>query len=98
MDLKVTIEAEAKSALKSIYSYIKLSSEHRAKTLRRNVLNSIGELAKHPLKFPPDKFKIQNDGSIRAYEIYQLRITYSVSETQITILRIRHTKRNPVKF
>jgi plasmid stabilization system protein ParE len=96
MHLKVIIEADAKFALKNICSYIELNSQLRARSLKKNVLNSIRELTKNPEKYPPDKFQKNNDGSVRAFEIHRLRITYSVSKVQITILRIRHTKRNPL--
>jgi plasmid stabilization system protein ParE len=95
MRLKVIIEEEAKNALKNICAFIEINSQLQAKSLRKNVLNSIKELAKNPQKYPPDKFQKQNDGSVRAFELFRLRITYSVSKTHITILRIRHTKRNP---
>jgi plasmid stabilization system protein ParE len=95
MRLKVIMEDEAKFALRNICSYIELNSQLQANSLKKNVLNSIRELVKNPQKYPPDKFKKQNDGSVRAYELHHLRITYSVSKTHITILRIRHTKRNP---
>ncbi len=95
MRLKVIIEEEAKNALKNICAFIQLNSQLQSKTLKRNVLNSIKELPKNPLKYPPDKFQKENDDSIRAFELFHLRITYSVSKTHITILRIRHTKRNP---
>ena len=96
--MKVILEKEAISALKSICSYIEESSETRAKRVREIVMDSIGELSKNPFKYPPDKYYKKNEGSIRAYEIIRLRITYSVSETQITVLGIRHSKRNPTEY
>ena len=96
--MKLVLEKEAISALKSICSYIEESSETRARRVRKIVMDSIGELRKNPFKYPPDKYYKKNEGSVRAYEIMKLRITYSVSETQITILGIRHTKRNPTEY
>ena len=95
---KVVIASEAKSELKSIYTYIKSDSYLNAKSFIRDIKKSIHDLLKNPKKHPPDKFKVDNDGSFRAYEIHHIRITLHVSDTEISILRIRHTKRNPVEY
>jgi plasmid stabilization system protein ParE len=95
MPLRIIIENDAKLALKNICLYVGLSSQLQAKSLKRNVLNSLRELAKNPEKYPLDKFQRQNDGLVRAFELHHLRITYSISKTNITVLRIRHTKMNP---
>lgn len=36
-----------------------------------------------------------NNGNYRAYELYSYRISYKITSTEIQILRIRHTSRNP---
>lgn len=48
--------------------------------------------------YPLDKFKLNNDGTYRAYEIYHYRISYRVLKNEIRILRIRHTSRNPKEY
>jgi plasmid stabilization system protein ParE len=94
---KVVIESEAKSELINIYSFIQKESEINAGIFKRDLLDSIGKLSINPQKYPPDKFKRGNDGSYRAFELYHVRVTFHVSESKISIIRIRHTKRNPLE-
>jgi plasmid stabilization system protein ParE len=98
MDFKVVIESEVKLELRNIIYYIKSESGNNAAKLKTEILGTFKELAKNPERYPLDRFKFENDGSYRAYEIYHLRITYQISEFQIRILRIRHTKRNPLGY
>lgn len=59
------------------------------------ILKSISELVRYPEIYEMDRFKIYNNESYRAFEIYKHRVAYRVTETQIRILRIRHTSREP---
>jgi plasmid stabilization system protein ParE len=59
------------------------------------ILASIKELAGQPEKYPRDKYRLNNDGSYRAFEIYKYRVSYHVSPEQITVIMIRHTKMEP---
>jgi plasmid stabilization system protein ParE len=47
---------------------------------------------------PPDKFKLNNTGNYRAYEIYSYRIAYRILKDKVRILRVRHTSREPLKY
>jgi len=38
-----------------------------------------------------------NDGSFRAFEKYNYRVTYKVKETEIIIARVRHISREPLE-
>jgi plasmid stabilization system protein ParE len=55
-------------------------------------------LIKNPEKHPPDKYRTDKDKAFRAYELYKYRITYHVTEEQISVIRIRHSKMNPIPF
>ena len=92
---KIVIENLAKAQLKEAYTYIKLDSPKSAEKVKSKILASIKELAVHPEKYPKDKYRLSNDGSYRAFEIYKYRIIYHVSPEQITIIMIRHTKMEP---
>jgi plasmid stabilization system protein ParE len=94
----VIIDNAAKLQLRFAYEYILKDSPQNAEKFRSKILTSIKELIENPEKYPPDKYKINNDGSFRAYEIYKYRITYQVSEDQILVIRIRHTKMNPLEY
>lgn len=94
----VTIDKEAKRFLREMYNYIRKDSLQNAEMLREELLASIKELIKNPERHNPDKYRIENDGSYRAYEIYKYRITYHISSTEIRVIRIRHTKMNPLEY
>jgi plasmid stabilization system protein ParE len=97
-NLPVIIDDEAKKALKEACNYIKKNSPLNAEKVKNAILASIKILPINPQTHNPDKFCTQNDGSFRAYEIYSLRITYHVSQKEIRVIRIRHTKMNPIQY
>lgn len=92
---KIVIENLAKAQLKEAYSYIKLDPPKNAEKVKAKILASIKELADKPERHSKDKYRLNNDGSYRAFEIYKYRIGYHVSQEQITIIMIRHTKMEP---
>ncbi|HRP54989.1 type II toxin-antitoxin system RelE/ParE family toxin [Agriterribacter sp.] len=95
---KVIIDKETGIALHRAYAYIKKDSLQNAEKVRKKILSSIKMLPKDPERHAPDKYRIDNDGSYRAYEVYKYRITYHVGISEIRIIRIRHTKMNPVEY
>ena len=95
---RVTIDREAKKSLRDAYVYIRKDSLQNADKVRGMILASIKKLIKNPEQHNSDKFRIGNDGSYRAYEIYKYRITYHISSTEIRVIRIRHTKMNPLEY
>ncbi len=97
--LKVVIDNEAKQSLWEAYRYIKKDSLQNAHKVRAKILATIKALPKNSQRHNPDKYRIKNeDGLYRAYEVYKYRITYHVSQTEVRVLRIRHTKMNPLKY
>lgn len=96
--LKVVIDNEAKISLRQIYNYIQKDSIQNAEKIRMEILSSINALIKNPKQHAPDEYRESNDGSYRAYEIYKYRITYHVGTTEIRVIRIRHTKMNPLGY
>jgi len=49
----------------------------------------------HPECYGPDKYKLNNDDTYRAFEKHRYRIAYRVLDTEIRILRVRHTSMEP---
>ncbi len=92
---KIVIDNLAKVQLREAYTYIKLDSPKSAEKVKAKILSSINELADHPEKYPRDKYRLNNDGSYRAFEIYKYRVSYHVSQEQITVIMIRNTKMEP---
>lgn len=78
--------------------YLKQKSLKAANKVRKSILEEIKDLPNHPEIFPPDKYKLPHNDSYRAFEKYNLRIAYFITETEIRILRIRHTRREPKNY
>lgn len=95
---KIVIDNAAKNALHQAYEYIKKDSLQNAEKVRKKILSSIKTLIKNPERHAPDKYRIDNNGSYRAFEIYKYRITYHIGSSEIRIIRIRHTKMNPLEY
>jgi len=90
-----------KSALNQLIKaieYIQKDSVQASETVQVDILTTIGNLTGHPEKFPPDKYKLNNDKSFRAFELHSYRIAYRYKNNEIRIIRIRHVKRNPKMY
>ena len=96
--LKVVWSIKAQIALEKHYNYIKQESLQSAEKVKIEILRTTKSLSKTPTRYPLDKYRKNNKGDIRAFEKYGLRIAYLVKEKEIVILRIRHTKRSPLKY
>ena len=88
----------AKAELRKAYEYIALDSLENAELVRDTLIDLTIELPKHPDKYPLDKFKTDNDGTWRAFEIYHYRISYRILKDQIRIVRLRHTSMSPQNY
>jgi len=55
-------------------------------------------LENHPEVYSLDRFKTNNNGTYRAYEVYSYRISYRISKDKIRILGVRHTSREPLGY
>ena len=69
-----------------------------AETLQETVIEKTDNLTENYLSYPADKYKKHNDGSYRAFEIDEYRISYRVTEQSIRIIRIRHTSRRVLNY
>lgn len=84
--------------LKKIFDYIKEDSIQNAHTVLYQIIKKVDALYINPERYPLDKYKYDNNGSYRAFEIYSYRISYRVVESQIWVLRIRSTHQRPLKY
>lgn len=75
--------------------WISTDSVLQAERVEQEVLTAINSIPVNPEQHPPDKFKRNNAGNFRAFEIASFRIAYKITESQIRILRIRHVKQEP---
>lgn len=88
----------SKNALKQFEAaidYISHDSLQNAEKVRLSIIKNVEKIPSHPELFPPDKFKLNNNGHFRAFELYRLRISYYYDAESIRILRVRHTSREP---
>lgn len=84
--------------LDKAYGYILKDSFQNAEKVRNEILASTFKLAKNPEAHPPDKYKKNNDGGFRAFELHNYRIAYRIKQDTIIIVRIRHTSMEPNKY
>ena len=89
----------AKEQLKSIIAYIRNDSPQNAGKVKKEILQQVSALLKNPEIFPPDKYKLANtENAYRAFEKHKIRISYFVDEQFIMIIRVRHTKQEPLLY
>lgn len=91
-------DLQAREELKRIVAYIRKDSEQNAQKVKNEIVDIIKSLPRHPLRFPPDKFKDDNDGSYRAFIKHKYRVAYKVEVSAILILRIRSDKQEPLPY
>jgi len=82
----------------SALTWISKDSVKQAERIERDTLAAIESLVENPEKFPPDKFKKNNTGHFRAFEMLSFRVSYRYTSNQIRILRIRHVKQKPKEY
>jgi len=94
----VTWSKIALKQFETAISYIADSSVQNAEKVRRDILEKTERLGLHPDIYSLDKYKINNDGSYRAFELHRYRIAYRVTEKEIRIFRVRHTSRDVMEY
>ncbi len=91
--------SQSKRRIKKYNSIHKKDSPQSAQKVKKEILDQISSLIKHPENFPPDKYKLLNvNNAYRAFEKHKIRVTYYVDEKLIMIVRIRHTKQEPLQY
>ena len=84
--------------MKAAYEYISLDSPQNARKVVEEIVISVDKAISNPEFYAPDKYKIDNDGSYRAFEKHHYRIVYRFAKNIIRILRVRHTKMEPKQY
>jgi plasmid stabilization system protein ParE len=88
----------AQIQLAKAYEYIRADSVQNAEKVKKDILASTRKLTSNPEIHPPDKYRKNNDGSFRAYELNHYRIAYRITEKEIIIVRVRHTSMEPKPY
>lgn len=95
-EIAVIWTEKAQEQLGEIYNYIaEESSIAQADKVFDKIMATTAKLSSQPHKFPPDKFKGENTGDYRAFEIFHCRVSYKVSSDVVHIIRVRSTHQNP---
>jgi len=98
MAKEVIWSLKAMKQLSKAYDYIFKDSPQNVEKVKREILESTGKLSSHAEIHPQDKYRQNNDGSFRAYELHRYRIAYRVTIKEIIIVRFRHTKMEPKQY
>ncbi len=77
-----------------VYKYIAKESILEADKAFDQIEASTEELSDQSERYPPDKYKKNNNGNYRAYEIYR----YRIAKKNIYIIRLRSTDQNPREY
>ena len=96
--LPIVWDKEAKTQLKKAYNKILEESYQGAVTVRDGILDAVDEIPEQPYRYPADRFKYNNTGNYRAFELYNYRVVYKITDEDIQILRVRHIKREPLIY
>src|SRR5690606_22227515 len=96
--MTVVWDAPAKLSFKKQVMRIAEDSIQNADRVRLDILSIVERIPENQGKFPPDRFKNDNDGFFRAFEKHSLRIACYISSDQIRNLRVRHIKQEPKEY
>ena len=83
---------------KEAIGYIRKDSDQNADKVMSEILLKVKELSTRPEIHPPDKYKKDNNGAYRAFELHRYRIAYLVKEEEIIIIRVRHSSMEPQEY
>ncbi len=95
---KILWDKPALDYFRETISYIRRDSSQNADMVKRDILDKISELCLRPEIHGPDKYKLNNNGNYRAFELHRLRIGYLIKEDVIIIARIRNTRQEPLDY
>ncbi len=84
--------------MKAAGEYISQDSVKNAQKVLTDIANAVYKASSNPEFYAPDKYKTNNDGSYRAFEMHRFRVVYRFSKNTIRVLRVRHTSREPKEY
>ena len=95
---KILWDEQALNYFRESIRYIRQDSPQNADKVKKEVLEKINELSSRPEIHNLDKYKLNNNGSYRAFELHRFRVAYLVKENEIIITRIRNTNQEPLGY
>ena len=95
---KVIWEDAALNYLSAQLEFVSKSSEDAPGIIKKAIIKKLQAAKRNPFIFESDKYKIENDGSYKAFVVFSYRISYRIKESTIRIIRIRHTSQDPLIY
>ena len=89
---------QSQKHMRALYNYHREHSELNALKIVNDIISGAEKAIINPEFYNPDKYKINNDGSYRAFEKHHYRIVYRSQKNIIRVLRVRHTKMEPKNY
>ena len=78
--------------------YIRQDSVQGAEKVRSTILTKVNQPSNDTMVHRKDPYKKDNDGSFLYFETEKYRIAYQVRESEVIIIRVRHTSREPKPY
>lgn len=82
----------------ALYRYIGEDSPQNAHKVVNDIIVAAEKAIINPRFYNADKYKINNDGSYRAFEKHRYRIVYRFEKNIIRVLRVKHTSMEPKTY
>jgi plasmid stabilization system protein ParE len=95
---KISWDKQALHYFRETIRYIREGSPQNAEKVKKEVLEKIIALSTRPEIHNPDKYKLNNNGNYRAFELHRLRVGYLVKDNEIIIARVRNTNQEPLDY
>lgn len=95
---KISWDKEAATYFVRSIGYIRKESPQNADKVKQDILQKISELSQTPEIHPADKYKQNNNGSYRCFELHHYRVSYLVKQQEIIIARVRHTSQESQQY
>ena len=97
---KIVWDLEALDQFKEVLGHLSEQSSQAPRIVKKAILDQIVQIKENPLIFEVDKLKTPKDNNFRAFIAFSYRVTYQVNtdKSEVRILRIRHTSREPLGY
>ena len=96
--LVIKWDREAWDQLQQLYEYIAEDSQMNALKVRHDIVEKVDSIVSDPLRYGADKFKKQNDGTYRYFELHHYRIAFRITKEEVKILPVRSTYQEPLLY
>ena len=81
--------------IRQAYEHICADSAKNAFKVLEDIIAAINKASVNLTMHAPDKYRLNNDGTYRAFTKHHYRVSYRVTKNIIRVLRVRHTSRKP---